>query len=383
VHDFDASRMISATLSLVGVLLVAGCAADDDEPSPPRTCADFEGRTELPDVPLTYVTEHLDIHVAEDFIMCAGTPAEYERFYQYVADELSIHLTQRVPVFMMSHGGRCPPASAGCRTPDGVVFTKPGATWHELVHAASCEWRYSSVSALVEGLAVALEPRLLTAKADPAELFDTDRDSKFAYDHAGHFTRWLLDEYGVEAFRQAYVASPLSGGEKVLEVLAEVYDQDADTLFADYLASAPYLWVPHRQCDDAPRLPPSDGGWTFEAIFDCDDPATFGPWERRGGELYSAADTSMYQSFLIDIETAGPYVFERDEYETGVFIERCLDQTHLSEHEAATVWRKHGLVPTLQGTTEVELEPSTYRIDVLREFAAPHPVSLRIEAKSP
>jgi len=367
---------------LVGLLLfVAACATEDDEPPLPRTCADFEGHTELPEIPLAYSTEHLDIHVDDGFLMCAGTPGEYDRYYQYVADELSITLTQRVPVFVMRPGGVCPPNASGCRTRDGAVVAPPGVTWHELTHAVSCEWRHSSTSALSEGLAVAFEPRPLIHKTNPAEFITAGSSWDLAYDHAGHFVRWLLEEHGVEAFREAYVASPLSGGEGVLDVLAEVYGQDPDALFTDYLASAPYQWVPHRQCGDVPRLEPSGGAWTFEAVFDCEDPGTFGPWERNGSEPSGIGRISMYQSFLIDIEDPGTYVFERDDLGTSVFLERCLDQTQLSEEQVAELWVKEGLIPTLQGITEIDLDPGTYRVDVLRDFAAPHPVSLHIAAK--
>ncbi len=40
-----------------------------------------------------------------------------------------------------------------------------------------------------------------------------------------------------------------------------------------------------------------------------------------------------------------------------------------------------GLFPTLQGTTDVELLTGTYRVDVRRQYAEPHPVWVRISPK--
>src|SRR5690606_3987351 len=146
----------------LALLIISGCGTE--EPPRPATCADFSGATELPDIPLRYSTEYLDIYVSEDQIMCAGTPVEYERFHRHVANELSITPTERVPLFIMSPGGHCPPDVAACRTSDGVVFSPPGYTWHELTHAVGCAWRHSSAPPLSEGLATVFEPSPLTAK---------------------------------------------------------------------------------------------------------------------------------------------------------------------------------------------------------------------------
>jgi hypothetical protein len=84
----------------------------------------------------------------------------------------------------------------------------------------------------------------------------------------------------------------------------------------------------------------------------------------------------MYQTFLLEIETPGVYQFQR-EIETSVDVERCLDEVALSE-EQVDDWVRGGLFPGLQGTTDVELPAGTYRVDVQRQYAAPHPVWLRI-----
>jgi len=222
------------------------------------------------------------------------------------------------------------------------------------------------------------EPSPLTAKTDPRIFLTAESSWDLGYEQSAHFVRWLLEERGPEVFYQAYVTSPTSGGDKVTEVLADVYGQDIDDLVSEYLASAPHMWVPHRQCADVRRLEPNAGIWQFDSTFDCDDPSTYGPWERLSDEYWPDADTTMYQSFLIEVATPGTYRFSR-EIETGVWVERCLDEAGLTEQQAEALWLKTGLVPTLQGDSDIELAPGTYRIDVLRAFAPPHPVSLRIE----
>jgi len=83
---------------------------------------------------------------------------------------------------------------------------------------------------------------------------------------------------------------------------------------------------------------------------------------------------------LLEIESSGTYRFER-EPDTGVWIERCIDEVALSEDQAAQLWLREALFADLQGTTAIELRAGTYRIDVRRRYAEPHPVWLRIAAE--
>ena len=64
------------------------------------TCGDLAGLTIPPDIPLTYATEHLDIHVAESRFLCAGLADDYEQHYRFMNDLLDMPLTRRVPVYI-------------------------------------------------------------------------------------------------------------------------------------------------------------------------------------------------------------------------------------------------------------------------------------------
>lgn len=315
-------------------------------------------------------------------MFCAGSAAEYERFFVYVGSQLGVELPEQIPVFFLeSVADLCPETAGGCRTLDGAVIAKVRAVTHELSHAATCELRSNTTPYLHEGLAKSFEVTPLSTMGDPRDFVVADSAFGVAYEPAGHFVRWLLENGGTDPFLELFLTSPLLGGDAAHEALATIYGQDVETLFENYQATAPFMWIPHRQCADLDILEPQAGVWQFDAVFDCNDTSTLGPYE-RAGTMYNGdvlAPTSMYQSFLIEIAISGEYRVVRDEPETGVEIERCVEQIALSEAEAEQLWHRQGLVPTLQGTTDVELKAGTYRVDVRRQYAEPHPVSVRIE----
>jgi hypothetical protein len=372
-----------STFLCVIMLALASCTKDE----PVYTCADFAGETPRPNIPLTHSTEHLDIHVDEGIMMCAGSAADWEHFYRYVANELDITPTQRVPVYLVRRPGRhCGISNArGCVMPDGVVFTAYDVIYHELVHALACEWRHSSTPFLSEGLATSFEQGPRKSSAHPADFVTHGRAgfSRYYY-YAGHFVRWLLDTAGPDALRRAYQGAPLDGGPGVLAVLNAVYG-DAEALFEDYQQTAPQMWAPHRLCDGVPRLEPTGvDTWHFESMFDCDSPSTLGPWTWIDVPYVDPyAHREMYQSFLIEVDTPLEYRFQRfiasdpDSY-TRMLIWRCLDDLALSEQDVKERWFHDVLFPDFDDGTEVELEPGVYRIDVLREHAPPHVVTVDV-----
>lgn len=96
----------------------------------------------------------------------------------------------------------------------------------------------------------------------------------------------------------------------------------------------------------------------IDTRFDCDEASTLGP-NQRGSALEVAifgAD-KMYQSFELEVETAGSYLLERSNLETVRF-EKCMDGP-------TDAWQQVPVFFTLQGTSVVELDPGRWRIDVL------------------
>lgn len=333
---------------------------------------------------MTHSTEHLEIHASEELLLCAGTVLDYQQAYEHFVTTLD--LGEPLSISLYYHHtteGYCIAGARGCRKNDGTIVSLPGAVYHELGHASNCELIYSSAPALSEGLATSFEPVAQDFMADPREFITIEDSRELHYESAAHFVRWLIEERGLEPFRELFVLAPHGGGDGVLDAIEAVYDQDADALFDEYLATAPYLWIPHRQCTDVDILEPEGDTWEFNSIFDCSDPATLGPYERQANINWDQfAKTAMYQSFLIEIETPGIYRFERDEPETSIEIERCVDQVSLSEQQAEELWIDTGLFPSLQGTTDIELPAGIYRVDVRRQHADPHPVWVRISPNS-
>jgi hypothetical protein len=361
-----------------------GC---NDQPEPltvsaPRTCLDPDIKpSKVPDLPLVYETEHLDIYVEENSFLCAGSALDYDRFVSYMGEQTSVDLQRRIPVYFTNSVGDWCHGGAGCAKPDGVVVTEPYSSHHELVHAVMCEVRVDTPAMLAEGLADSFEPQPNDSHGNPT-VFSDIRGRDFApyYSRGGHFVRWLFEALGPEAFMDLYTTASYETG--IWSAIEAAYGIHAE---ADYLETAPALWVPHRQCADLPILEPNGEMWLFEATFDCDDPSTMGPYERVEYFVANFERTAMYRSFLIDIETPGNYRFERPDFLvegfTDVWVERCLDEHPATEQEIDDEWVNDSVWFTLTehiGMFEFE-HAGLWRVDVLHEHGPPKDVWLTIE----
>jgi hypothetical protein len=361
----------------LGLAITFGTACTDPEPEPepepdpPRTCLDFdEIVSDVPDFPLVYETEHLDVHVEPERFLCAGSVIDYERHVQYVANQLGIEIQRRIPVYAMRWASEYCTGNAACATRDGVVFATPATAYHELAHGVSCEIRTGGPSILAEGLAVSFEPRDNTSLGVPQEFSEIHR-SEFGYYYlrAGHFVRWLAEQLGPDAFAALYRTASYDGG--VWTAMASAY---GSSLAIDYAAESPAMWIPHRQCADMPLLEPeADGGWVFEARFDCDDEATLGPYEKT--DMSEAnGNIDMFQSFLIDVPEPGTYRLESSHGNAlTIYYERCLDEHPATEQEIKEERRQGSVFFTLfddYGLEEFE-HAGLWRIDVLHDYGPP------------
>jgi hypothetical protein len=377
-----ATRSRRALLPALGLALF-GCNSEPDPvPAAPRTCLDPDIEpTEVPDFPLVYETEHLDIHLEEGQFLCAGSALDYDRFVSYVGERIGVDLQRRIPVYIAEWVSEWCSTSFGCTTPDGVVFAKAYAPYHELGHAVACEKRFGAPALLTEGLAVSFEPLPNESRGNPTEFSEVPR-GHFGpyYSLGGHFVRWLHEALGTEAFMDLYSTASRKTG--VWTAIEAAY---GTTVEADYHATAPALWVPHRQCADLPILEPKGDMWLFEATLNCDDPSTMGPYERVDLIVAHFERTAMYRSFLIDIETPGTYRFERPDFLvegfTDVFVERCLDKHPATEQEIDDEWVSDLVWFTLTehvGMFEFE-HAGLWRVDVLHEHGPPKDVWVTIE----
>jgi hypothetical protein len=214
---------------------------------------------------------------------------------------------------------------------------------------------------------------------DPTAFSEVQQEFR-EYPAAGHFVRWLHEALGTEAFMDLYTTANYDTG--IWTAIEAAYGTFAE---ADYHATAPALWVPHRQCADLPLLEPDGDMWRFEATLDCDDPATMGPYERVEHEVAHFERTSMYQSFLIDIETPGTYRLERPDFLvegfTDVWLERCLDEHPATEQEIDDEWVNDAVWFTLtthENIVEIE-HAGLWRVDVAHPHGPPKDVWVTIE----
>jgi hypothetical protein len=332
-----------ARASFVSVALTLLACSDEPNLSPdePRTCLDPAQQTVVPDFPLTYETDHIDIYLEEGQFLCAGSAHDYEQFVSYVGAHSGEDIQRRIPVYLAEGVSNwCPEYAGGCTKGDGVIFSRAFSTHHELGHAVICETRFNAPRMLAEGFAVSYEPTANSEVGDPTEFSELHQDDFTAYyGRAGHFVRWLQQQLGPDGFLDLYTSASYTAG-----VWAAVETAYGTMVEADYHATAPAMWVPHRQCDDLLILEPSGEQWLFEATFDCDDASTLGPYERVGASAAQTERTAMYQSFLIEIPMPGTYRFERPDSIadgfTDVRIERCLDGHPTTEQGIAEQWVK-------------------------------------------
>jgi hypothetical protein len=362
-------------------LIVSGCMEPEPAETKPRSCLDHEEIvSDVPDFPIAYTTEHLDVHISDDRFLCAGSVIDYERHVQYVAAQLGIQIQRRMPVYAMSNPGDYCPGASACITADGVVFATEPSVYHELAHGVACEIRTSTPTILTEGLAVSFDPEPNDQIGTPQEFADIHRGNfSYYYSYAGHFVRWLASELGPADFAELYRTASWADG--VWPDLEAAY---GPTLASDYATQAPFMWVPHRQCADMPLLEPeANGGWVFEARFDCDDESTLGPYEKTN--WYTAgSSTDMYQSFLIDIPEPGLYRLERSD---GAWVdyERCLDEHPMTEQEAYDEYVSGVVFFAIfedYGLEKFEF-PGLWRIDVTHEHGPPVDVWITITPEPP
>jgi hypothetical protein len=370
-------KRIGLHLLALCVLAPSGCA--DDEHDVP-TCTDWDvPRSPRPDIPLRRQTEHLDIH-SEAFV-CAGMALEFERHIGFMAGQFELDLRTNIPVYLVESQPTqwCPDTAYGCTHSDGAVFTLPGGIEHELGHSAACELRRHVRPALAEGFAVMFQSSLastqfFTADDDLREMLEADAKD-LSYTNAGHFARWLFEREGAETFAALYRRA--HGRKHTIRAIEDLYGASLDDLEAEYVADAPYAWVPFRQCADLPHVERDDDGvWRYSAMMDCENESTMGPYLRRLDQG-SPRSQLMYQSFTFDVEES---VFL--EYDLQGDIEQVVFERCYSEHPSTYEDVLDGVPSISDADTGLvyhpDLEPGTWRANVLVVHGPPEPIGVAL-----
>ncbi len=384
----------------ISLALACPLAACSDEPEAPiYTCMDAEVhehvQTPRPDYPLVWQTEHLDIYAKDDLTVCAGTAAEFERHVLFVADTLGIEPREHIPLYMSAEPPtqECNNTSAGgCSTRDGVTFSAPTATYHELTHAVACQLRMVQTPALAEGLAEAFLPRRTGlynyGDADLREALHADANefTYRIYDLPPHFIRWLIETRGGESVARVYRIAPAGysyfakfDGEKIIAAFEDVYQTDFDTLEGDFWQTSPgFAWPPYRQCADILHVDSDQiGEWRYESTFDCNSETTFGPYERvnSSDSLSYNGGMMIHQSFTIEITKAATYEIDYEGAER-VKLERCSTEPADTIEEARMLYDRALAVEP--HNNKVDLSPGIWRLDVLRDYGDPAPVEVLV-----
>lgn len=154
---------------------------------------------ELPELAFEYTTEHLVIH--SDVALCAGDFARWEGFIEFAENYLEAPMPDDVQVYVWSNHSfewetYCGADTGGCFSRvEGVdyVLGARNTMEHEFVHALTRHYMTRD-SFFIEGLAEALSNASLFGQYTPT--FPVKGSKRVDYATAGHFTRWLLEEFG-------------------------------------------------------------------------------------------------------------------------------------------------------------------------------------------
>lgn len=243
-----------------------GCQTEPQtEPEPDRQPA-------IPEIPVVHETEYVTIAISEDnpHRICGGTLARIDRHIETLSEILDVE-PEPIEIYWYE---RSPNSGRSAAYFDfAAIVTNDRALLHELGHAVTLPLLGRSDDFFVEGIANAFEesaPKLRYAKLPSENLGQGQRGS-------GHFSRWLVDAYGPEAFKTLF-DHPKPSTEELFARLEDTYEMPLEDLEAQYLATAP-AWYPQLgTCDGLERIPWPQGSKTFryDTTSDCNSPYAFG-----------------------------------------------------------------------------------------------------------
>ena len=206
------------------------------------SCSDEPQLPALPEV--AFVTDRFEIAPDFDGELCAGNVLFMETRLAEIEALLGIHVESKIRFYWLedttgfcSKGGNC--------TADGTIYSDWNSFEHELVHAvAAAALGQRAKSFLAEGLAVAFASSgtLAPGRIAPSLLIDrtsygpTTMETNELYGGAGHFVRFLYEEFGPDRLTELYRGSDPDDSEEAFRgQFAAVYGQSFDDVEALYL----------------------------------------------------------------------------------------------------------------------------------------------------
>lgn len=240
------------------------------------------GCREHPDI--RFETEHTLIGTFFDHEVCRGSLLQIESWAVGLEEEFGIHPEDKRTIYWGIEGVDewCSGGLDGCYIGDErLIVGSWSALEHEMVHATRSRDERPNTF-VEEGLAEALTTaRLSVGAGDPpiSELMLRPQD-EFERDGgrntAGHFIRFLRDEYGIAEvlrLRDQMPYSPSSG--RADETIEQVFGLALGELQEEWLVNAPETYV--LEDDSLPDVVLDDQPILFDEELDCDSPTTFGP----------------------------------------------------------------------------------------------------------
>jgi len=220
--------------------------------------------------------------------LCRGNIALIEETMAHVEDSLDVQVQSPIDITLWSRyadvADHCWEGALGCYS-DGEIHTLWYGLEHEIVHAVAGPLGRPD-PLWIEGIAEALSGPTRHGEADVVSLVGLEDGKEVDYRTAGHFTRWLLEEYGVEGIRALARGSSFE----------DAYGMELADANAEYEENAPWSY-PHWNPCRGERLDATlDGEWEHDIVVDCDD-----PWSSAE---YESGPTVLR---TIDIEEPGTY----------------------------------------------------------------------------
>jgi hypothetical protein len=279
--------------------VAAGCA---DDPSPPDPA------------PVVWVGEHVELATNGEAVACGGSWEYLDAFVAAAVDDMGLEAGDPNRYYFLTSEELdaldfCPPGTRCVE--DGLVYTDRAIDTHELLHAvrhAAVAFPLPGATFFEEGLSVMYQqhPRSLDSEQDVIAALESTpglqgyMPSEY-YGVAGHFTRFLAGEHGVEAVT-AFVDD--QGGTRTISDLDTLFDDHfGESLYttleryrSDYPSCSPLARTRHAVECSRPPVEPEDQAISVSYELTCDDPDVLGPFDGR-----------MWRSFTFDVTKAGRY----------------------------------------------------------------------------
>jgi len=255
-----------------------------------------------------------------------------------------VRLTDTFPV------SGCRAGALGCYDPPYITTTSR-ALDHELVHAVTDQLNIQG-RFWIEGLAEAYGSGPLVPGQTPViEVFFAESSGDIDYATAGHFTRWLIDMYGLDTFITAVQSRNPE----------DTYGYSLDELTRQYEEDSPWRYPARSSCD-APRLSLDGPDSSSTVAITCDDSSASRAGEPFPASTHLGVERTLTIASGMDVEV----VLEGG---TGLFIRRCVESTIMNDPEVEDPFlEQRGVYVETGSPTELPLAEGLYSVFV---YASP------------